>query len=91
MASMSRFEVSGYVVHCELAGEAVLLDTQAGLYFGLDEIGTTIWSMVSSGRTEAEICDCIAAEYEVGRARLESDVRRLLADLSKRRLIVPIS
>jgi hypothetical protein len=91
MTSMSRFEASDHVVQCELAGEAVLLDTQEGLYFGLDEIGTKIWSMATSGLTEAEVCDCIEAEYDVQRRHLEMDVRRLLSELSERRLLVPIN
>lgn len=91
MTTVSRFEASGHVVQCELAGEAVLLDTQGGLYFGLDEIGTKIWSMASVGRTEAEICDSIEKEYDVQREQLELDVRRLLSELSERRLIVQIN
>jgi hypothetical protein len=91
MNSMLRFEASAHVVQCELAGEAVLLDTHEGIYFGLDEIGTMIWSMATSGRTEAEICDRIETEYNVQRSQLEPDVHLLLSELSERRLIVPVN
>jgi hypothetical protein len=90
MTSMSRFEAASHVVQCELAGEAVLLDTKGGLYFGLDEVGTKIWSMATSGVTVADICNRIESEYHVQRERLEADVRRLLAELSERNLIVQI-
>ncbi|MFK7848124.1 MAG: PqqD family protein, partial [Rhodothermales bacterium] len=30
----------------DLEGEAVLLNIQSGRYFGLNEVGTSIWSLI---------------------------------------------
>jgi hypothetical protein len=72
---------------CTVADEVVLLDQKAGLYFGLDPVGTRIWSLVTEGRTEAEICDRLETEFDVARDRLDADVAALLLDLSARGLI----
>ena len=73
----------------ELGGEAVILDMKAGVYFGLDEVGTRIWSLVQQPRCVADICAELQAEYEVERARCEAAVLTPLAEMSDAGLIVP--
>lgn len=69
------------------AGESlVLLDVDSGLYFSLDEVGYRIWSLCD-GRTVGEIVDAICGEYDVDRARVESDALDLLRELSAEALV----
>jgi Coenzyme PQQ synthesis protein D (PqqD) len=75
------------VVFRELDGEAVLLDLGSGTYFGLNVVGTRVWQMIEAGRSEAEMVDVLAAEYDAARARIAADVARLLDELRARRLI----
>ena len=71
------------VVWRELDGEAVLLDLESEAYFGLDEVGTRIWSLLEAERPLAEVHRLLLAEYEVGAEELWGDlvglVGRLLA------------
>ena len=77
------------VVFRDLDGEAVILDLGSGTYFGLNQVGTRVWQLISDGSDEAQIVDVIATEYDADRATIAADVARLLNDLRARRLIVP--
>ncbi len=68
----------------------VLLDLVSGTYFGLDPVGTRVWSKLSEdGASLAELADLIEAEFDAPRDRIEQDLRDLLAELSEKALVVP--
>ena len=47
------FQLSPDVLFQEVSGEMVLLDLNSEQYFGLDEIGARIWSLLESGAGES--------------------------------------
>ena len=81
------FAASPAVVVRELEDGAVLLDLESGVYFGLDEVGTRIWSLLLERGTPAAVCDAMLAEFEVDRAVLEGDVLRLVGELQQNGLV----
>ena len=71
-----------------LDGEAVLLDTDGGAYFGLNAVGTRVWELIgAAGTTEADLLTALLAEFDVSREVLTKDLTDLLAGLQKRGLI----
>ena len=49
-----RYRIPEDVVSREVGGEAILLNLATGMYFGLDGIGTEIWTMLArEGTVEA--------------------------------------
>jgi coenzyme PQQ synthesis protein D (PqqD) len=78
------------VVFRDLGGESVLLDLESGVYYGLDAVGTRVWMLLMEGLPLAAVCARIEEEYDVDRARLEDDVRRLVGELCDRRLVEPL-
>lgn len=71
-----------------LDGEAVLLDTEGGAYFGLNAVGTRAWELIGqAGTTRAALIAALFAELEVAREVLERDVDDLLAGLEQRKLV----
>ncbi len=71
-----------------LDGEAVLLDTDGGAYFGLNAVGTRVWELIgAAGTTEADLLSALLAEFDVSREVLAKDLTDLLAGLQKRGLI----
>ncbi|MGH7950041.1 MAG: PqqD family protein [Candidatus Binataceae bacterium] len=74
-------------VSCDLKGEAAILNLKSGIYFGLDEVGATVWSMLAEPRRVAELCDALVEQYEVDPARCAGDLIRLLGDLARHGLI----
>lgn len=70
-----------------LEGEAVLLDTVGGAYFGLNAVGTRAWELIGPGTTRAALVDALLSEFDVTREVLSRDVDSLLDGLAQRKLI----
>ena len=77
------------VLFREIDNECVLLDLGSGTYFGLNEVGTRIWNLLRDGLSEDDIVRTIGEEYESDTETIRADVRRILAELESRKLIVP--
>ncbi len=75
----------------DLEGEAVLLNVQSGRYFGLNEVGTSIWSLMKEPCSVGDIVDAIHAEYNVESGVLNNDVLSFLENMKTRKLIQRIS
>lgn len=87
-----RFQISEDVIAREVAGEMVLLDLASGLYFGLNPVGSRIWSRLSEGVCSiTEICDVIEHEFDASRDQIEGDVVALLRQLSGKDLICQVA
>jgi hypothetical protein len=84
------FLASEEVLFQEVNDEMVLLDLSSENYFGLDEMGTRIWMLLNEGKSERQILDVLADNYEVERETLEKDVGELLGKLVEAGLITPI-
>ena len=55
----SRVTIGPDVVFRELDGEAVILNLETGLYFGLNEMGTRIWQRLDAhGEVRASSTRC---------------------------------
>ena len=74
-------------VSCDLAGEAVILNLQSGQYFGLNEVGTRIWSLIQEPTTLGAIVDALLKEYDVTPDQLERDLCGLLEQMAKNDLV----
>jgi hypothetical protein len=81
--------VGDQVVFHDLDGEVVLLNLETGVYFGLDPVGSRIWSLIDGRRTTAQVVTAIVEEYDVDAPTCETDVARLVASLRSHGLLVP--
>jgi hypothetical protein len=68
-------------ISSNLGGEVAILDLDAGVYYGLDEVGARIWELVRDPRRVGEIQATIAEEYDVEPDRAKRDVLALLQQL----------
>lgn len=69
-------------ISSDVEGETVILDLRNGVYYGLDAVGTRIWTLIAEPRTVGQVCEAIQAEYDVGREECERDVLRLVGELA---------
>ncbi len=74
-------------VGTELEGETVILDLDAGVYSGLDAVGTRIWQLLEREQTVADLCTVLLEEYEVGIEQCRQDLLVFLKDLAAQNLI----
>lgn len=72
---------SGEVLHQELEGETVLLDLKSERYFGLDETGTRVWTLLIELERPEAIVQQMMDEFEVDEDTLRADVAELLSRL----------
>jgi Coenzyme PQQ synthesis protein D (PqqD) len=83
----TRLTVPDNVLFRDLDGEAVLLETGSGRYYGLNEVGTRMWSLLHlHGEIEA-VCRALLAEYDVPEDRLREDLGRFIETLAARGLL----
>jgi hypothetical protein len=90
LSSAGPFAVSEAVAFTELDGEAVLLNVDTGIYYGLDPMGTRVWRLLVAGATPRHICDALLEEFEVEPSRLAHDVFRFLNQLAAEHLAFPV-
>lgn len=79
------------VLSRDLAGEAVLLDPDAGIYFGLNEVGTRAWILfgqgAGAGAPLADVRAALVAEFDATPETVWDDLLDLVRDLLAHRLI----
>lgn len=63
--------------------EAVLLDRSSGVYFGLDETATMIWSLLAADLTSAQVAaQLVDGFHDADPEVVAADVARLLDELT---------
>ena len=62
------------VVHSEIDGVIVMLDSDAGRYYELDEVGKRVWNLIETDVPVASVRDTLVTEYAV-------DAQTCLTDL----------
>lgn len=78
---------SGSVATADLGGESVLLDPVSGRYFGLNEVGTRIFELLSEPHTVSDLVSVLVQEYEVSEAQLSRDVEQFVSEMIARGLV----
>ena len=67
-------------ISCDLEGEAVILHLDEGVYYGLNEVGAKVWTLLQTPRTVSTIRDALMQHYDVQ----PDDCTRDLLDLLNR-------
>lgn len=75
------------VLFRELDGESVLLNLDNESYYGLDEIGTRMLTLLMESNTIQAACAILQEEYEVEPERLQSDLLELIGELEQQGLV----
>ena len=75
------------LVDAEVNGEVVVLQTQTGVCYGLNLLGSEIWRAAKTQVRVADICAAIERDYEVDAADCERDVLALLEILRQEAMI----
>jgi hypothetical protein len=68
-------------------GNLAILNLKDGVYYGLNPVGSRIWSLLQDPKSVAEIRDTLLAEYNVETDVCTRELIDLLSHLSSRQLI----
>lgn len=67
----------------------VMMHIDKGLYYGLEDVGKTIWDSLIEPRSVNELCDVVVQRYsDATRDVVEPDVVTFLGELLEEELIV---
>ena len=85
---------SEYIVAREIEGELIIVPLVAGIgdledeLFTLNETGKAIWDRLDGETSLAEVVAALAQEYNASPGEIERDVRGLVEELVRRRMLV---
>lgn len=74
-------------VSADLGDESVILAQESGVYFGLEGVGSRMWSLLQDPISVAELRDAILEDYDVEANRCERDLLSVLEELAANGLI----
>ena len=83
----SRLRICEDAVFRALDGEGIILDMNAGVYYGLDPVGTRLWELIEAHGALRPVFEAACVEFEVDAATLERDLIDLVEDLTAHRLV----
>ena len=83
----AAFRISDEVIFRELDGEAVVLNLDTGIYFGLDAVGTRIWRLLEERKPLKAVLDTLIDEYEAPPDRLQRDLLAFVERLDDKGLV----
>jgi len=81
MAENSCLVRASTTISSELDDGVVMLDIEAGKYFGADEVGYRIWQLLASPIRMQEIVAALIEEYDVEPSRCEVEVAGFIGSL----------
>jgi len=71
----------------DLGDEAILLDLETETYFGLNTVGSRLWTLLTTAPTIRDAFAIMLEEYDVAPEELERDMTALIAELIERGLL----
>lgn len=83
----SSVAIAAGVVFNEIDGETVLLNTRDGTYYGLDKVGTRVWTLMHEFPRLGTVHEHLMDEYDVAPDRLWTDLMVLVTDLKAKGLL----
>jgi hypothetical protein len=83
--------VTGDQVSADLQDETVILAMRDGVYYGLDHVGSRIWSLAAAPTSLGAVHAAIVAEYDVEPAVAWNDLAALATELIAAGLLVRTS
>ena len=85
---MPTYRAARHVVAARQGDRTILLDARRGRYFGVDDVGATIWRRLAEGATLPQLVAELEAEYAAPRETLERDAAAFVARLERAHLVV---
>ena len=88
VAKFDIVSVSPHQVYTTLGSEAVVLELQASNYFGMNDVGTAVWTFLQQPREVSDVIKYIVNNYEVSAEQAEVEILSFLQNLVDKGLAV---
>lgn len=83
----SRISVPPDTLVSVIDDECVILNLTTERYFGLDPVGTHMWTALTQSESVQAAFESLLSAYNVDAERLRQDLSRLIEQLVERRLV----
>ena len=71
----------------DLGDEAVIMNTETGIYFGLDRVAREIWQHLKQQMTYKQLKEMLLQDFDVDSDRCDLDLRSFLQQLRDQKLV----
>ena len=88
IARSDTVSASPHQVYTTLGNESVVLELQGSTYFGINDVGTTVWKFLQQPRQVTEVINHIVEHYEVSADLAETEILSFLQELVDKGLAV---
>jgi hypothetical protein len=88
VAKSDIVSMSPHQVYTTLGSEAVVLELQASNYFGMNDVGTAVWTFLQQPREVSDVIEHIVNNYEVSAEQAEVEILTFLQNLVDKGLVV---
>ena len=86
-----KFRLNKNIISTILEGEAILLDTERGYYYSLNEVGKSVFDFMGSEKKRfKDMLNCILEEYDVDEKMAREDLEALIEELLDEKLLVQV-
>ena len=83
-----KYQLTNRQMSSVMGDEVVILNHTDGVYYNLEEVGAFVWEKLQSQSLSFdEIVETVCDNYEVEATVCQQDVKKLLDDLMKERLV----
>lgn len=76
------------LIEAEVDGEMVALHVENGTCYSFNPTAYSVWRLIEQPQTLAEVCAALSESFDVEASTCEQDVRALLSDLERDRLVI---
>jgi hypothetical protein len=77
-------------VHVQVVGdETALIQFETGQFYGLNEVGTHIFSLLKKNKSKAQIVEDLAITFEVPEQQAAQDTEEFIVDLIREKILQP--
>lgn len=83
-----KVKINENVLFHNLEGGAVLLNIKTEEYFGLDEVGTSMWNALLESKSVEEAHQKLMGEYEAEPNQLYQDLQNWIKELVENQLLL---
>jgi hypothetical protein len=83
----ARVTVPADVLFRDLDGESVILNLETESYFGLDEVGTRMWLLLTASDSVRAALDALLEEYDADAGTMRKDLEELIGKLADQGLL----
>ena len=84
---IDNLRISKEVIFQELEGEAVLLNMQSGIFFGLNPVAKRMWELLSELGQAEKVLKQLLQEYDASEEKLRQDLVDFIEKLKSKGLV----